>query len=78
MEKNVKCGHFRSNARGNAKLKINFFCLILYLEERGRKIAYISADFGYKKSDGNGNVILKGRKTDIFDIIITDIGSHRS
>ena len=28
MEKNVKCGHFCSNARGNAKLMIHFFCLM--------------------------------------------------
>ena len=29
VEKNVKCGHFRSNARGNAKLMINFFALLI-------------------------------------------------
>ena len=42
------------------------------------KIVYISADFGHKKRDGNGYINLEGRKTEILNIIITDIGNHRS
>ena len=41
-------------------------------------IVYISTDFGHKKSDGNGNVMVEGQKTKIFNIIITDIGNYRS
>ena len=36
------------------------------------KIVYISADFGLKKSDGNGYII-EGRKTKNSNVIITDI-----
>ena len=41
-------------------------------------VAYISTNFGYKNSDGNGHIILEGLKTEIFNIIATDIGYHRS
>ena len=34
--KNVKCGHFCSNARGKAKLMINFFGLIYDINLTGR------------------------------------------
>lgn len=43
-----------------------------------RKIVYISADFAYKKSDRNGSSNLKGQKTEILNIIVMDIGNHRS
>ena len=39
---------------------------------------YISADFGHKKSDRNGNINSEGQKTEISNIIVTDIGNHRS
>ena len=42
-----------------------------------RKIEYISADVGHKKSKGNGNINSEGRKTEIFNIAVTDIGNHR-
>ena len=42
------------------------------------KIVYISSDFGYKKSDGNGNINLEGPKMEIQKIIVTDIGKHRT
>ena len=37
-------------------------------------VAYISTNFWHKRSDGNGNVILEGRKTEI----VTDIENDRS
>ena len=40
-------------------------------------IAYISTDFGHKNSGRNWIIILEGRKTEIFDIIVTDFGNHR-
>ena len=49
----------------------------IFMADNG-KIMYISADFGHKCSDGSGNVNFKGRTTDIFNTIITDIGKHRS
>ena len=36
------------------------------------------ADGGHKNSAGNENIILEGRKTEIFNIIVTDIAKHRS
>ena len=42
------------------------------------KIVYISADFGYRESDGNENVNPEVQKTKNFNIIIMDIGNHRS
>ena len=41
-------------------------------------IVYISADFGHKKSDENGNINLEGQNTEVLDIIVTDIGNHSS
>ena len=41
-------------------------------------IAYISTDFGHKDNNGNESIILKGRKTEIVIIIVTDIGNHWS
>ena len=43
-----------------------------------RKIAYFSAVFGHKQSDGNGNINLEGQKTEMFNIIVADIGNHKS
>ena len=40
-------------------------------------IAYISTDFG-QKNEGNGNIILKGQKTEIVDMIVTDVGNYKS
>ena len=48
-----------------------------FMAENGN-IAYILTDFGHKNSDGNENIILEGRKTKIVNIIVTDIGNHRS
>ena len=41
-------------------------------------IAYISTDYGNKNSDGNGNIVLDDRKTEIVKIIVTEIGNHGS
>ena len=38
---------------------------------------YISVDVGHKESGGNGNVNLGGRTTEMFSMIVTDIGNHR-
>ena len=40
--------------------------------------ACISLDFGHNSSDGNGNIILERRKTEIVNIIATDIGNNKS
>ena len=42
------------------------------------KRVYISANFGHKESDGNENINLEGQETEIFSIIVTDIGNHGS
>ena len=36
-------------------------------------IGYISTDIRHKNIDGNRNIILEGRKTEIANIIVTDI-----
>ena len=41
-------------------------------------IAFISTDFGHENSDGNGNDILEGQKTDVVNMIVRDIGNHSS
>ena len=41
-------------------------------------IVYLSTEFGHKNSDVNGHIILEGRQTEIVNIIIMDIGNHRS
>ena len=38
----------------------------------------IATDYGYKNSDGNGNIILEPRKTEIDNVIVKDIGNHSS
>ena len=40
-------------------------------------VAYIATDFGQKNSDGNGHTILESRKTEIVNMIVTDIGNRR-
>ena len=49
----------------------------IFMVDNG-KIVNISADFGHRKSDGNGNIDLEGWETENFNIIVTDIGNHRS
>ena len=41
-------------------------------------MAYISTAFGQKNIDGNEIITLEGRKTEIGNIIATDIGNHKS
>ena len=41
-------------------------------------IVFISTDFGHKNSNGDGNITLDDRKTDIVNIIATDIGNCNS
>ena len=36
---------------------------------------YILADFGHKSNEENGNVILEDQKMEIFNVIVTAIGS---
>ena len=40
--------------------------------------AYILLDFGQKNNDGNGNIILEGRETEIINMIVMDVENHRS
>ena len=49
----------------------------IFLAENGN-IVYISTDFGHRSSDGNGNIILEGRKIEIGNVIAMNIGNHRS
>ena len=41
-------------------------------------IAFVLTDLGHENSDGNGNDILEGQKTDIVNIIVRDIENHSS
>ena len=41
----------------------------IFMAENGN-IGYVSTDFGHKKSDGNGNMNLKGGKMKMFNIIL--------
>ena len=51
-------------------------CLIFMAENEN--IACILTDFGHKNSGENGDITLEGRKTEIVNIIATEIGNYRS
>ena len=50
---------------------------VIFMAENGNT-AYILLDFGQKNNDGNGNIILEGRETEIINMIVMDVENHRS
>ena len=49
----------------------------IFMAENGNT-AYMLLDFRQKNNDGNGNIILEGRETEIINLIVMDVENHRS